>query len=100
LFSGPIQFSDLESQNTITVEIEKNDTSIRLYAEQQGITFTLKETFKGKVIATGSGSSLHRKLSKGHYQIAVGHSTTHARKSAAYLPPRTQLSITVADPDI
>jgi hypothetical protein len=71
-----------------------------MYAEQQGVTFSLKDTAHGKVISTSSSSSFTRKLTSGKYLIQVSHATTHARKSASHLPPRTQLSIVVADPDV
>jgi hypothetical protein len=101
LFSGPVQLNDLDTQNTITFSITKNDTVVRLYAEHAEITFTLKDVTSAhaKAISGGiSGSSVAKKLSVGTYKAQLGHATAHSRANAAALPPRTQLTIMVADP--
>jgi len=43
LFTGPIQLNNKEDKNTISFEVEKNDTLVRFHAEETGIHLVLKE---------------------------------------------------------
>jgi hypothetical protein len=92
LFSGPVQLSEMETQNTITFPIAQNDTLVRFYAEHAELSFTLRDVSSkhASVISQSpAGASLIRTLSKGTYRVQLGHATSHARKNAAMLPPRT-----------
>jgi hypothetical protein len=91
LFSGPVQLDELESQNRIAFSVAKNETVLRLYVEHAGLIMTLSDTSTdhAKVITGGSGSALLRTLPIGDYSIQFSHATSHARKSAELIPPRT-----------
>lgn len=102
LFSGPVQFSPHENQNHINFKIAKNNTIVRVYAEHSEMALHLSETSTDhpKQIPTGSsGPSLLKRLSKGSYTVQLSHATAHARKNAEIIPPRTHLTILVADED-
>ena len=75
LFSGPIQMNNDVEKNTISFEIEKNKTLIRVHAEETGIVLALKENSEHpKTITAGSSASLIHTVDIGKYIVYFGHS--------------------------
>ena len=102
LFSGPVQLDELESQNIIKVNIDKDSTYLRMYGEHEGLMMTLFESTssQSKQMAVSIEGSLFRMVHKGEYTIQVSMATTHGRKHASLTPPEFQLTVMTADSDV
>jgi hypothetical protein len=74
----------MESQNRITFEVQQDATLVRVYAEHSGLALTLRDgtSDSAKVLASGSGASLMRMLTKGEYAVQLSLASAHSRKSS------------------
>jgi hypothetical protein len=98
LFSGPVQLDEAESQNHITFSVEST-SMIRIYIEKAGLVLKLEQLDgdHNKPIPGMLGSTILKKIDKGHYRVTVREGTANARKNTRLMAPRVHMTIVLAE---
>lgn len=98
LFSGPVQLDESDSENYISFAVE-GLSLIRVYAERAGLVLQLEELdgAHSKTVPGSVGPALLKKVNRGQYRIKIREGTSHARKNSRLLPPRTHLTLLLAE---
>ena len=102
LFSGPVQVSEIDTENLISFQVKKNNTQVRAYAEQAGVRMVLLRSDQKSstpIDGASSGSGIYHMLNEGKYRVQINLGSAQAKKIAKISPPRIQVTIMLAEPE-